>query len=171
MSAAAGDADTHLKDSCSYSVETAKQFLTFGAGGLAFVAALALAPDGSISSLHYWCFGVFTASVGLGLLYIMSVVGHINQHQNYDVYTTRLRCLSGLQILAVLGGVVLLGVLVFHTIRTRHVPPISGATLEVSAAGRSIRYGVPQGAVVAVKVSQAGEFDLRIEASRKTSGP
>jgi hypothetical protein len=157
------DDNTHLKDSCNYSVETAKQFLTFGAGGLAFVAGLALSPSNALNGAYYWAFALFTASIVLGLLYIMNVVGHINQTKNYDVYTARLRWISGLQTLAVIGGVTCLAVVVFQGIQSRTPPAPESGLLELTAGGRSVRYAVPSGSAVAVKVGQTGDVDLRVE--------
>ncbi len=165
------DPNSHLKDSCSYSVETAKQFLTFGAGGLAFVVGLALTPDFKTSDCVFWAFAVFTLSIVLGLLYIMSVVGHISKKKNYNVYTPWLRWVCGLQILAVVAGVICLGSIVLSTLRSRHAPGLTTGDFQLTAAGHTVRYPVPGGAVVAVEISQSGEVHLRIEKSAAVKAP
>lgn len=159
------DSNGHLKDSCTYSIETAKQFLTFGAGGLAFLVGLALSPDATNGMLVYSTFMLFTASIVLGLLYIMSVVGHISKQKNYDVYTPLLRWFSGLQILMVLSGVICLGFVVLSAM-SRPRTSSRQTTLEITSAGRVVRYDVPQHAVVGVDISQSGDVHLRIEPAK-----
>lgn len=154
----------HLKDSCSYSVEVSKQFLTFAAGGVAFLVATALAPASRITPLFYWSFGAFVLSILFGLAYIMQVVGHINRDRNYDVYSGRLRACSALQLLTTLCGATLLGVVVFRLLPERASDSaVVNGVLEVKTATQHARYALPVGTTLSLKTNEKGEIECRAE--------
>lgn len=154
----------HFRDSCSYSVEVSKQFLTFAAGGVAFLVATALTPTSRVSPLFYWSFGAFVLSLLLGLVYIMQVVGHINLDKNYDVYSRRLRVCSALQLVTTVTGAVLLGVVVFRMLPAREGDAsLASGVLEVKTASQQARYALPAGATLSLKTNEKGEIECRAE--------
>jgi hypothetical protein len=110
--------EQHHRDSCTYSVEIAKQFLAFGVAGVGFVIGMALKYECSIGPSWYWTGGLFIASIACGLLYLMSVVAHVNQCNNYDVYTGLLKCFSLLQIVIFVCALVLLTVITLRIVGT-----------------------------------------------------
>jgi len=113
------------KDACSFAVDLAKLFLTYAAAGLAFVLGLAT-KENAVSIATYSSFASLALSMGMGLLFIMSVVGRVGRDSNYDVYSGTPRVLAALQILLFLVGVALLALCAFHLI---HRPPTGGGAV------------------------------------------
>ena len=108
----------HHRDSCTFSLEIAKQFLTFGVAGVAFVVGMALNSKCAVNSSWYWASGCLVLSVTFGLLYLMSVVAHVNQDKNYDVYTGALKWFAIIQIVAFVCALALLAVITLRTVGT-----------------------------------------------------
>lgn len=161
----------HHKDSCTYSVDIAKQFITLGSAGAAFVVAAAVAPGASVGAGHYWVFGFFAGCVGLGLLYTMSVVGHIQQDKNYNVYSAQLRILAILQIVAFLIGLVLLVTII--GINKSSTPKQSTLpTFRMKTSKGDVEQLIPNGQGFEVKIEENGAVTLQVEAvsPKKESG-
>jgi len=51
--------ENHHRDSCQYSVDIAKQFITLAAGGVAFIVGLAMATSTTIPQSFYWVTSLF----------------------------------------------------------------------------------------------------------------
>ncbi|MCX6339977.1 MAG: hypothetical protein NTX71_08665 [Candidatus Aureabacteria bacterium] len=135
----------HHRDSCAYSVEIAKQFLTLGSAGVAFVVGMALQSQCTVNVSWYWASGFLIASVGFGLLYLGSVVAHVNQHHNYDVYTGILKWLAVLQILSFVCALVLLGVITLHTIGTgQSSGKIDKPNVDIQLKQKSVKLVIPE---------------------------
>jgi len=108
--------EQHHRDSCSYSVDISKQFLSFGVAGVGFIIGMAFKSEYLISPAWYWTGSLFIASIACGLLYLMSVVAHVNQCKNYDVYTGLLKSFSLLQIVIFILALVLLTVITLQMV-------------------------------------------------------
>lgn len=103
-------------DSCTFSIEIAKQFITIATAGIAFLVGMALKFQCSMDNLWiYAIIGLFL-SVTSGLLYLMNVVGHVNNSGNYDVYTKSLRFLSGSQIILFVFSLFLVSLITFKSV-------------------------------------------------------
>jgi hypothetical protein len=128
--------DQHQKDSCSYAVEIAKQFLTLASAGLAFLVGLALSAQGPVSWLWYLCAALLLISIGAGLAFVMSVVAHVNQEKRYDVYTGMLKRYSLVQIGSFFGAVILLALILFSLLGAKS--NIARTDLYIKAGDREV---------------------------------
>jgi hypothetical protein len=119
--------DEHHKDSCTISVQVSKQFLTFAATGLAFLIGIAIKAQCNLDG--YWYLSGFSLvlSMLLGLFYLMSVVAHINQCKNYNVYALPLKVMSTLQIIAFALAVAFLAIVTQKVISSSKPPNINSA--------------------------------------------
>jgi hypothetical protein len=153
----------HFKNSCSYSVEVAKQFLTFGAGGIAFLVAMILTPPSSLTTWHYVAFGAFALSVLLGFLYIMGVVGHIAQNENYNVYSPALRTFCALQMVFFFAGILVLGYLVVGKVRSAATAaPSAGSSIQITMGDKKVQYPIAASAAVHVTITTTN-IDLQVQ--------
>lgn len=162
------DGDNH-KNSCNYSVDLSKQFLTYAAAGVAFLVASVLAAPSQVDWLSYTSFSSFGFSMAFGLLFVMSVVGHIAKTSNYDVYTPVLRAFSGLQIFAFVVGIVCLGIVVVRKSSASHQRPmpLSDSTLEITIGPKLLRHTIPLGSSIHIKVTAANEVDVTVQTPPK----
>lgn len=151
-----------FKDSCSYSIEVAKQFLTYAASGIAF--ALALNYTASSPALKIIILGLFVFSLIFGLLYIMSLVAHINQSKNYDVYTGQLRFFSIAQILFIFAGIILLGGSLIKNKQLTTSPIESGLLLKC----QDIELHIDKPELYSFNISKSGDKPMEIHVSQKS---
>ena len=154
-------ADEHHKDSCEYAVGIANQFLTLATAGLAFVVALALASETSLSTIWYWCGGLLAASVLAGLLFTMSVVAHVNQEAKYDVYTGMLKAFSLAQILSFLGAIVLLAIIVIQLIPVKQHS--KRTDLHIRAGDKEIRQQIPDNVTLSINISTGNLINIEMK--------
>ena len=152
--------DKH-KDSCKYSVEISKQFLTLSSAGIAFVIGLAMARSTTVPNSFYWSVALFAASVAVGLVYVMSVVAHINQDDNYDVYTATLRCLALIQIITFLAAISVLGFIFLSEDKNSKQMPAT-SYLELSVGSRNIKHRIPTNTVIKIHITDKDEVDFQI---------
>lgn len=152
--------DKH-KDSCKYSIEISKQFLTLSSAGIAFVVGLAMARSITVSNSFYWSVGLFAVSVAVGLFYVMSVVAHINQDDNYNVYTTTPRCLALIQIVTFLAAISVLGFIILSEDRNSKQMPAT-SDLELSVGSKSIKHRIPTNTVIKIHITDKDEVDFQI---------
>jgi hypothetical protein len=109
--------NSSLKDSCTYALDLIKQFLTFTAGGIAFVLGVVSTgkPSGFSPLFVALSIGLLALSGACGLLSFMCIVGNIKDQQSYNIDDPSVKCLTILQILLFCGGV---SVLFFPTFQT-----------------------------------------------------
>lgn len=157
--------DQHHRDSCTFSVQIAKQFLTFAAAGIAFLVGIALKAQCPLSNCWFWTGASLIASMAFGLFYLMSVVAHVNQEKNYDVYTMPLKFLAGIQIVAFACAVVLLGVVTLRTINAfKPEGRADSPNVSIQLQHKTIQLTVPDSKRALVKI--AGEdADITLEPS------
>jgi heme/copper-type cytochrome/quinol oxidase subunit 2 len=143
------------KDSCAYSIEIAKQFLTLASAGVAFVVGMAIKAECAVTASWFWSSGLLIASVAFGLLYIMSVVAHINQSDNYDVYTPMLKVLSALQILTFIVSLIIVGIIILNTFTSSSakVKANSQSSLEVTGSEKTIKLSVSEKTKASIKIT------------------
>lgn len=105
------------KESCNYSIDLSKQFLSLACAGVAFVVGLVFAGDLRLGvltvSLSLAALGL---SIVLGWLYLMNVVSYIRRYDNYDVYGPRHRTLAIGQIVAFFLALAVLGVVTYRSV-------------------------------------------------------
>jgi len=154
--------DDHYKDSCGYSVEIAKQFLTLASAGLAFVVALAIGSQGPSVGGFYTAVIALCVSILCGLLYLMTVVGHINKERNYDVYGLQFKVVALSQIVAFVVAVGALAYLVRLKVGGHGVS--QETRLVVSANGKTYECVLPAQHDVSMAVLPSGE--IRVEAKK-----
>ena len=134
------------KDSCSFAVALAGQFLTLGAAGIAFIIGLVFAERDAPSSLPPWALKValvfFALSILWGWMFLMNVIGEINQSNNYNVYGGAPQWLSILQIVCCLLPLTLLGICSFLAIRT---PEKQSTPVAADDGWRRAGYGITRG--------------------------
>ncbi|BCS96649.1 hypothetical protein DSLASN_22810 [Desulfoluna limicola] len=137
----------HHRDSCNYSIEIAKQFLTIATAGVAFLVGMALKSQCSVTASWYWASGCLIASVMFGLIYLMSVVAHVNQSDNYDVYTSPLKIFSALQILSFLIALVLVGFITLRSVTHKSNPAdlTRDINVQIQLKEKNIRLYIPKG--------------------------
>lgn len=148
------------KDSCAYAVEIAKQFLTFAAGGIAFVVALSQSSSSRHPCILLATFLLLAMSTFFGLLYLMSLVGHIRSHNCYDVFTGKLRSLAITQILAFVAGVLLLGSILLP--KPQIPEPQEKGVIVFKVGQREITYSVPPGTAVRLIRKSNSALDIQI---------
>lgn len=102
----------HL-DSCQYSLEVSKLFIALAIAGIGFISSQFLS-NNLPYKLGVYTLIFFGLSVAIGLLFLMSVVGHINLRNNYNVYSTMLRILAVFQIVFFATGIILISVITFN---------------------------------------------------------
>lgn len=149
------------KDSCKYAVETAKQFVTLASAGVAFVVGLVMAGANSVDQSYYWAAGLFVTSVVFGIVFIMSVVAHINQLDNYDVYTALLKVLAALQIITFIIATVVVVVVVLNSVG-QQPQPTAIPNVSIVAGERKINHRLPEDGSVKITVSGNGDIEVDI---------
>lgn len=157
--------DQH-KDSCQYAVDTAKQFLSLAAAGVAFVVGLVMAGATSAVQPYYWAAGLFVASVLFGLIFVMSVVAHVNQCNNYDVYTPVLKFLSLVQIICFVAATVVVTFVVLKPEGQQIATFSDRPDVTVIAGSRQISHKLPDGGAVRIKVSGNDEIEVNIDTEK-----
>ena|SRR6202049_704573 len=156
--------DQH-KDSCSYSVEVAKQFITLSSAGIAFIVGIALTASQSANWQYYTAIALLAGSMVAGLMYLMSVVGHIHAENNYDVYTAGLKTIAIFQILLFFLAILILAKIVYERSTVATHPAAS--SLEVDIAGKKVRYVIPSASSVTLTVKPNNEIQLALEPTKK----
>ncbi len=162
------DNQQNYKDSCQYSVELSKQFITLSSAAVAFIIGLAISAELKSNESVYWSISLFIGSLAVGLIYIMSVVGHINKSKNYDVYHSALKYIAVLQIIFFLVGATILVYVLIGKVQSNNASSQSHNTLEVTINQNQIKHNVPQGSTIKLTLSDKGEFDLDIQTQKKT---
>lgn len=157
--------DQH-KDSCKYAVDTAKQFLSLASAGVAFVVGLVMAGANSAGQPYYWAAGLFIASVVFGLIFVMSVVAHINQCNNYDVYTPVLKLLSMVQIICFIAATVVVAFVVLKPAGPQTAAVSNSPDVTIVAGSRQITHKLPDDGAVKIKVSGNDDIEVNIEPDR-----
>ena len=106
----------HLKDSCNYAISVTKTLLSYSAAGVAFIISIIITGKNFYPNWATWTVIVaLAASILLGLLFLMSVVGHINQFKNYNVNLPMLRIITiGQMALFFIPILVLGGFAIWH---------------------------------------------------------
>lgn len=164
------DENNH-KDSCEYSVEIAKQFLTLAAGGVAFVVGLAISSSIDIPQTFYWVTGIFIFSIAFGLFFVMSVVAHINKNKNYNVYTPQLKIFAAVQILSFLTGIILLSYVVLWKLKNRQdVSKHEKTSIEITVSDKKITYQVPKGTNIQLHVTPENDIQFQTNISKNQQG-
>jgi hypothetical protein len=150
----------HKRDACKYSTDLSKQFLTLTTAGLAFLIASYFAGNLEVSILTlYLCFGLFGLSAILGFLFLMSVIGNIDQLNRYDVYTARHRGLVGVQIGAFAIAVLVLAIATLQSAAESSLTRSdSHAILTVTSHGVTLRHELMPGSSVSTVVDSAGQL-------------
>ncbi len=164
MNGEARNADGH-KDSCNYAVDLSKQFVTIASGGLAFAITLALAYP---MSFGYWhllsTILLFGVSIGFGLAFLMTVVGHINKLNNYDVYTPCPRLMILCQMLLLAGAIILIAVGTLRCVRSSHEPHSDeSANLTIVAGSSRLEQRIEPTAKLKVLVSDSNGINITKE--------
>lgn len=157
--------DQHLRDSCTFSVQIAKQFLTLAAAGIAFLVGIALKAQCALSSYWYWTGFCLIASMAFGLFYLMSVVAHVNQSKNYDVYTIPLKLFAVAQIVAFACAVVLLGTVTLQAINvSKSEGRLDSPNVSIQLQQKTIQLTVPESKRAVVKI-EGNDADITLEPS------
>jgi hypothetical protein len=103
------------KKAAELGFDLTKQFLTLAFGGIAFVVGLSFSTPGAVSLLMLWLvIGAFGGSAILGLVFLMHGVNLLSVKQSYDIYASSLRAFAIFQIIFMLIGTALLGLLLKH---------------------------------------------------------
>lgn len=111
------------KKAADLGFDLTKQFLTLAFGGIAFVVGLSFNNPGVVSrTMLWWIIVTFGLSVLLGLFFLMNGVSQLANKKSFDIYASSLRALSILQILFMLSGTILLGVLLKHRPENKERP-------------------------------------------------
>jgi membrane protein implicated in regulation of membrane protease activity len=131
--------DEHQQKAAELGFDLTKQFLTLAFGGIAFVVGLSFStPDAVSTTLLWWAIGLFSASSIFGLLFLMKGVNHLSEKKSFDIYDKSLRCLSILQIVFVVVGVITLCPIVNHRPPPPSaVPAAKISTIEIHINGQS----------------------------------
>jgi hypothetical protein len=159
--------ENHHRDSCQYSVDIAKQFITLAAGGVAFIVGLATASTTTAPYSFYWVTGLFIFSIAMGLIYAMSVVAHVNKTQNYNVYTPQLKALASLQILSFLFGVIFLSYAVLWKLDNKKEQNAEDkSNLEIVVSGKQIKYTVDKETKINLKIASDGKIEFQTDKSK-----
>ena len=146
--------EQHHRDSCTFSLEIAKQFLTFGVAGVAFVVGMALKSQYVVDSSWYWVSACMVVSVTFGLLYLMSVVSHVNQCKNYDVYTGVLKWFALIQIVAFVCALALLAVITLRTVDTTSSDGnIDKPNVTIQLEQKTVQLTVPDNKKALIKIT------------------
>ena len=100
-------------------------------------------------------------SVLFGLVYLMSVVGHVQRDRNYDVYTVRLQLLAAVQILAFLAAVLAMSKIVYDRVTLEETDRLR-TSIGITVGAKTVEYDVPSGASVSIKVFGDDEVELTV---------
>ena len=152
------------KESCGYSIQISKQFITLASAGIAFVVGLAIAPNTAISSFYYWTGGCCFFSICFGLIFIMSTIAHINKNDNYNVYTPQLRFLAFMQITLFLVGIIVLSQILFNKIDGNSHQSIKSANtnFSIKSGNKEINHFLNEKNKPDLVVSESGKIDLTV---------
>ena len=121
------------KDSCNYSVDLSKLFITLSVAGIGFVVSQVISADsGNKIFLDYLAIILFGISTATGLVFLMGVIGHINRDANYDVYTTFHRIMSLFQIIMFLAGIGIVAWLTFDRHAHQSKSEIPSITIRIN---------------------------------------
>ena len=124
----------HEQDAANLAFGMTRQFITISMGGIGF--AIYTMSASSISSVTFWLIlFLFGLSAMFGLLFLMSGVGQLSKRKSYDLYTTWLRILSGMQILLSLVGVLCLCLFIAEPTDTP-----TGNTIQIKSGTDSLSY-------------------------------
>ena len=153
------------KDSCNYGIELSKLFITLASGGLAFATALGLANLMVFGDWRlFWTLLLFAISIGFGLAFVMSVVGHINKHNNYDVYTICPRLMMVGQLLAFGIAIYLVAAATLACVESqRKAKQTPSYNLVVTAGNKRIEQDVPLTSKVTVTVTDPNGISVKTE--------
>lgn len=158
---------SQLKDSCSYAVEIAKQFLTLACASIAFVIGLATAHPSLISSCKIWLALVMLAvSVLAGLVFLMKVVGHINGENDYNIYGQGFRWLAIIQIGLFAASLVFVGFIALQSIAEAPVKTVAvalPAQLKITFAGKTVEHPVYPHSAVEIDLKKGDDFKLTVQ--------
>jgi uncharacterized membrane protein YczE len=159
--------DDHYKDSCKYSIEIAKQFITLASGGVAFVVGLLISSNKVASYLFYWLSGSFILSIGFGLIYVMSTIAHINKEQNYNVYSPKLKFLAATQIIFFIIGLILLVYTVLWKLESKiEKQNIDSLCVEINLKDNKITYKNVKQTNTELNVSGNDKFEFKTHSSK-----
>ncbi len=132
-----------------------------------------MAGTNSVGQPYYWAAGMFVASVVFGLIFIMSVVAHINQSNNYDIYTPVLKMLSTIQIICFIVATVVVTFVVLKPAGQQGASTTSTTTapdVTIVAGSRQITHKLPIYGTVKIKVSGNDEIEVNIEPDTVAKG-
>lgn len=158
------NADGH-KDSCNYGVDLSKQFVTIATGGLAFAITLALAYPTDFGYWHLlWTVLLFGVSIVFGIAFLMTVVGHINKLDNYDVYTICPRLMILLQMILLGGGILLIAIGTLRCVGSDHeAHKDTGVNLVITAGKNRLEQWVEPSAKLRVLVTDSNGIEVTKE--------
>ena len=159
--------ENHHRDSCQYSVDIAKQFITLAAGGVAFIVGLAMATSTAIPQSFYWVTSLFIFSIAMGLIYAMSVVAHVNKTQNYNVYSLQLKALASVQIVSFLLGVIFLSYAVLWKLENNKDQHTTDKPhLEIFVSGKQVKYSVDKETKINLIIAPDGKIEFQTDKSK-----
>ncbi len=149
------------KESCKYAVEISKQFMTLGVAAIAFVVSLLLAEKFIISKdCSYTLMVILGISVLFGIIFLMSVVGHINRTENYDVYTGKLRFFASGQVILFFVAMVVIGYSVVNYPIKQTGPNTANMTILIK--DKQVTYPIPTGADISVKIDEKDNVGISV---------
>jgi len=119
----------HLKDSCDYAISITKTLLSYSSAGIAFVISIILSGKNFYPSWATWVIIIALAlSILLGLFFLMNIVGHINQFENYNVNIPRLRKITLWQMSTFFIPILLLGgFAIWHGTNNENKTPVNSS--------------------------------------------
>lgn len=151
--------EENLKDSCGYAVDVAKQFITFSVTAIGFVVTLFLFEN----YLSFTPTIILLSLLGLGMLFgicfILSVIAHINQTKNYNVYSPMLRNLIITQI--VLFLLAILGICVVIFAIPKRSSHDKSYDIKVSIGNKTLQYNILPNSKVNLTIEENGKIELQ----------
>lgn len=142
--------------------DVSRQFLTLSLGGIGFaVGVTGQQPEVFLTCIFWVAILSFVFSMALGFMFLMNGVSTLGQGQGFDVYGRLPRTLSGLQVIFVLVGSVL--ILVIHSQTVSTVPKVTNVVVEVASSGEKTSLSAPAGSTVELTVETNGTIRAAIK--------
>ena len=160
------------KDGCNYSLDLSKQFITFAAGGLAFVVGLATA-EASRPSLWLTLPALisFAASMLAGLVFHMKVTGNVATERNYDAFDPALTLLAKIQMLLFAFGVLILGVITVMNSMGSAGKDSKKDLLRIESSQGAINIPLTEPVAIHLEIGTNREVNVSVKGLIRTNAP
>jgi hypothetical protein len=150
-----GTANNPHKDSALIGIDISKQLLAFSLAGLGFVVGFITAGSISLGAVPILGLLFFALSMVAGVLFLMSVVGHINRDSNYDIYTGGIRTLAVIQIICFAVAAILVTKVAFE-VRSTQKPNLTFPVIEIKMGTNEVHQPMFTNSAVSINIISNG---------------